>query len=183
MRRRLLAVIFLLLVIATACRNPFAPPEAGPARSGPLARQTDPDSTLANFRYAYERRDLDVYENCLASNFVFLYIDQDLTGQIEQVAVPRDGASGDLARTERLFRVFDAVSLDTWNVIAEPDDSTATGVVKRRRVNFHLSVQDLTGDFNFDEYQASGFARFTFEQSKTDNLWRIVTWEDQSFTQ
>ena len=101
-------------MIVISCQNPFAPAVIGPSRVVPIVKQTSPDSVLHNFKYAYEHHDIDVYENCLDKQFVFRYIDQDRTGQIEQVEIPRDGPSGDLARTERLFRLFDEITLDTW---------------------------------------------------------------------
>lgn len=170
----------LLYIAAVSCTNPFAPPEIPITRAGHIAAQIDPDSTLANFRLAYENRDLDIYENCLDVNFVFIYIDQTRTGEVERVSVPRDGTSGDLARTKALFKAFDAISLDTWNVITLPDTVTAEGTIKKRRVIFHLVVKDLSGNFNYEQLEASGFALFTFRQSRIDGLWRIVTWEDQS---
>ncbi len=168
------------LLLSLACQNPFAPTRIGPSRLTPIVRQTAPDSVLHNFKYAYEHNDIDVYENTLDEDFVFRYIDQDQTGQIEQVEVSRDGPSGDLARTERLFRVFDEILLDTWVPIFDRYEFPEGETWEVWRVYFNLSVKDLDGDFGFEFFEAVGIAEFKFRQSASDSLWRIVVWDDRS---
>ncbi len=172
-----LLVIALLLA---ACENPFAPAVVGPSRIVPIVRQTAPDSVLHNFRYAYEHRDIDVYENCLDEQFVFRYIDQDRTGQIEQVEISRDGPSGDLARTERLFRLFDEIKLETWVPVFDRREFPNNETWEVYRVYFNLSVKDLDGDFGFEFFEAVGIAEFKFRKSASDSLYRIVVWDDRS---
>jgi len=177
---RFVIVGLCVIAIFLACQNPFAPSQVGPSRVTPIVRQTSPDSVLHNFKYAYEHNDIDVYENCLDVDFVFRYIDQDQTGQIEQVEIPRDGPSGDLARTERLFRVFDEILLDTWVPIFDRYEYPNGETWEVWRVYFNLSVKDLNGDFGFEYYEAVGIAEFKFRQSRSDSLWRIVVWDDRS---
>lgn len=173
-------VISLALTIVQSCQNPFSPAVVGPSRVVPIVRQTAPDSVLHNFKYAYEHRDLDVYENCLDPDFVFRYIDHDRTGEIEQVEIPRDGPSGDLARTDKLFRLFDEITLDSWVPYFDRQEIVNDEVWEVWRVVFHLSVKDLDGDFNYEFYEAVGIAEFKFRRSKSDNLYRIVFWDDKS---
>jgi hypothetical protein len=176
-----------VIVVATAiafaiisCQNPFAPAVIGPSRVVPIVAQTAPDSVLHNFKYAYEHHDLDVYENCLDEQFIFRYVDQDRTGQIEQVEIPRDGPSGDLARTERLFSLFDEITLDTWVPIFDRQEFPQGETWDVWKVYFHLSVKDLNGDYGYEFYEAVGIAEFKFRKSKADNLYRIVFWDDMS---
>ena len=178
-------VLLLTLVSLLNCQNPFSPPVVGPGSFKPIARQTSPDSVLYNFKYAYEYRDLVVYENCLDKDFIFYYKDQDQYSQIGEVWWPvyRDGKSGDIYRTNGLFKVFDDIRLDTWIIIV-PGDSTEVDTLsgeiwKVRNVNFHLSLRDMTGDRNYEHLEASGFARFLFKKSE-DGWWRIVRWYDRS---
>lgn len=172
--------IALAAAIALGCQNLFAPTAVGPSRVVPIVRQTAPDSVLHNFRYAYEHRDIDLYENCLDEQFVFRYIDQDRTGQIEQVEIGRDGPSGDLARTERLFRLFDEIRFETWVPIFDRTEFPNGEVWPVYRVFFNLSVKDLDGDFGYEFFEAVGVAEFKFRQSPQDSLFRIVVWDDRS---
>lgn len=174
-------ILLLMVALAvSACENPFAPAVVGPSRIVPIVRQTAPDSVLHNLKYAYEHRDIDVYENCLDEQFVFRYIDQDRTGQIEQVEISRDGPSGDLARTERLFRLFDEIKLETWVPVFERQEFPNDEIWEVYRVYFNLSVQDLDGDFGYEFFEAVGIAEFKFRRSASDSLFRIVVWDDRS---
>jgi hypothetical protein len=173
-----------------SCVNPFAPTQAESRFLAPILSQKDPnDSTaaynvLANFKYAYENNDIDVYENCLDDDFVFIYIDQDRYGEIEIVEVPRDGLSGDIYRTRRLFEIFDEIRLDTWMPypLASEPDTYPNHIGETWQVwlvSFHLSLRDITGDYNYAQYEANGWASFKLRRS-TDEIMRIVSWEDQS---
>jgi hypothetical protein len=176
----LLFLISSLVALGFGCFNPFAPSVVGPGTIKPIAPQTDPDSVLHNFKYAYENRDSIVYENCLDKDFIFIYWDQSEVGEGEtEQTIPRDGKGGDLWVTRALFRVFDDIRLDTWIVIPAPD-SVGDEVWKKRNVTFHLSLRDTDGDYNFQHLEATGFAEFMFRQSQEDNLWRIVRWIDKS---
>ena len=184
------AATMIGLVASFSCTNPFAPTQAESRFLAPILAQNDPDDStaaanvLVNFKYAYENNDIDVYENCLDDDFVFIYIDQDRYGQIEVVEVPRDGISGDLYRTRRLFETFDEIRLDTWLPIRlqpEPDtDPDHTGETwEVWNVNFHLSLRDITGDYNYAQFEANGWAVFKFRRSQ-NGVMRIRVWEDQS---
>jgi len=187
----------ILLVLITGlslvtCSNPFAPPRAGPGSLAPIFPQNCsdcPDSVnaynvLANFKYAYENNDLDIYENCLDREFIFIYVDQDQQGNIETIEIPRDGISGDIYRTRGLFAAFNEIRLDTWLPARLAPDSSEfhNGEIwERWLVNFHLSLRDLSGAYDYQQYEALGLALFKIRKS-ADGYWRIVVWEDYSFT-
>lgn len=186
----LLSLAITGMAVFSSCINPFAPTQAESRFLAPIMSQKEPiDSVaaynvLANFKYAYENNDIDVYENCLDNDFVFTYIDQDRYGEIEVVEVPRDGMSGDLYRTRRLFEIFDEIRLDTWIPIRstpEPDtDPNHPGEIREVwNVNFHLSLRDITGDYNYAQYEANGWAVFKMKRA-ADEVMRIRVWEDQS---
>lgn len=170
-----------IVLLVAACRNPFTPAVVGPSQLVPIALQTSPDSVLANFKYAYEQRDIDVYENCLDEEFIFRYIDQDRTGQIEQVEIPLRGPSGDLERTRRLFQLFDEIRLDTWVPIFEREEQVGEETWQVWRVYFNLSVKDINGDYGYEFLEAVGIAEFKFRRSQSDDLYRIVFWDDKSY--
>lgn len=188
-RQRIYKVASIVLALLSAtligallsCQNPFTPAVIGPSLLVPIAKQTAPDSVLANFKYSYEQRDIDVYENCLDDQFIFRYIDQDRTGQIAEVEIPRDGPSGDLARTELLFKLFDEIRLDTWVPMFDREEQHGEETWQVWRVYFNLSVKDLDGDYGYEFFEAVGVAEFKFRQSPSDNLYRIVFWDDKSY--
>jgi len=175
-----LAMCMSAMLLSLACTNPFAPPEISGTGIIPIQPQTSVQAVLDNFRYAYENQDIDVYEALFDPAFVFEYFDPERVEGIEHVLVPRDGPSGDLERTRRLFAVFDDIRLPTWGVIDAFVDSSLSYTREVRRMSFRLSVRDLEGDFNYEAYEANGEALFYFRQSTEDGLWRIVRWEDLS---
>jgi hypothetical protein len=182
MMKKFFLLIILVLFSGLACYNPFSPPVVGPGFMVPIALQTDPDSVLQNFKYAYEYRDIITYENCLDKYFVFSYIDQEkYTGELIEVEVPRDGASGDIDRTKGVFKFFDDIRFETWEVFPLPSeyDSSFREERKVRQVNFHLVLRDIDGDYGYEHLEATGFALFKFRRSE-DGYWRIVYWKDNS---
>jgi hypothetical protein len=179
MVKKFFLLIILVLFSGLACYNPFSPPVVGPGFMVPIALQTDPDSVLQNFKYAYEYRDIITYENCLDKQFVFYYIDQDnQTGEIREWPVSRDD---DISRTSGVFKVFDDIRFESWEVFPLPSeyDSSFQEERKIRQVNFHLVLRDIDGDFNYEHLEATGFALFKFRRSE-DGFWRIVYWKDNS---
>ena len=180
MTRKSLPVIFLVIMTAVSCVNPFSPASVDPSGLKPILEQDSVGAVLQNFKYAYEHNDIDVYEDCLDPSFVFRYTDQNLAGEIETIEIPRDGPSGDLERTSRLFDFFDEIRLDNW-----VPDSIGTEDVGGEQwpvysVFFQLSVRDIDGDFGGESFEAVGIAEFKFRRSVVDGLWRIVFWEDRS---
>jgi hypothetical protein len=169
--------VFSLVV---GCSNPFAPPNIGPRGGAPIKPLTSPENVLDNLVYAYEQRDIDVYETLLDPDFVFVYFDPDRIEGIETVVVPRDGPSGDLERTRRLFRVFDEIRIPVFDTTATSVDSSGPRVLQMRRVAFQLTLRDLSGDFGYESFEASGDAMFWFGRSASGGLWHIVRWEDLS---
>ncbi len=167
-------------ICALSCQNPFSPASVDPSGVKPIVSQTDPASVLHNFKYAYEHNDIDVYEKCLDPSFTFQYTDQNLAGDIEVVEIPRDGPSGDLERTRRLFTFLDEIKLETWQPMPYGSEVVGDDTLKVYRVYFQLSVRDVDGDFGGQTFEAFGIALFKFRQSTIDDLWRIVFWEDQS---
>lgn len=178
-RRAKLCILHLAFcILLCGCFNPFSPSVTAPGVLKPIARQVDPDSVLYNFRYAYENRDSLVYENCLDQEFFFKYWDQTAAGVGEvETGFPR---SEDIQVTKDLFRFFDDIRLDRWSVEQVADTVVGDETWKRRNVSFDLLVWDTNGDYNYQYYQASGRAEFSFRRSAKDNMWRIVHWVDRS---
>jgi len=172
--------LLLVLGLVLACTNPFSPPEISGTGISPIRQQTSIRAVLDNFRYAYENRDIDVYENLLDPDFVFSYFDPEHIEGIDRVLVPRDGPSGDVERTRRMFTVFDDIRLPTWDSISAYVDTTMPYPREVQRMAFRLVVRDLDGDYRYESIEANGDALFYFRQTPKDGLWRIVRWEDLS---
>lgn len=177
---RVAAGLFLAVGVISGCTNPFSPPEIGGAQLAPILQQTSVSAVLNNFRYAYENRDIDVYENVLDPDFVFFYFDPERIEGIDRVLVPRDGPAGDLERTRRMFEVFDDIRLPTWDSAGAYIDTLMSYPREVRRIAFRLEVRDLDGDFNYESIEANGDALFYFRRTPSDGLWRMVRWEDLS---
>ena len=66
-----LGLLMAGLICCVSCFNPFAPTQADPRFLAPILPQNDESDSvaaahvLANFKYAYENNDIDVYEICL----------------------------------------------------------------------------------------------------------------------
>jgi hypothetical protein len=166
--------------LAASCSNPFNPPITGVGESRPIAPQISPDSTLANFHYSYEYRDIDTYDNCLDEEFVF--VDPNTTDGID-ARYDKYGPHGDLARTAGLFAAFDEIRLDPWGIVVQPDTVWENGeTMAVRNVTFRLSVRDLDGNFGYAAYEASGYAVFIVRRSSQDQQWRVFRWIDRSAT-
>jgi hypothetical protein len=165
-----------ICILFLSCFNPFSPSVIGPGALKPIAPQVDPDSVLYNFKYAYENRDSVVYENCLDEDFKFTYWDQLKVG--DAIEETEFGQSQDLKATNNLFRTFEDIRLDKWKVDSLPDMTVGEELWKARKVEFHLSVWDIDGEYQ--NMEANGFAEFYFRRSDQDNLWRIVHWIDNS---
>lgn len=178
--RGLAGLTVAVVTLVCGCSNPFSPPNVGPSGGLPIEELTSPENVLKNLVYAYEQRDIDIYEQLIDFDFVFVYFDPERLEGIETVIVPRDGPSGDLERTRRLFRVFDEIRLPVFSITESSVDSTVQPPVQLRRVAFQLTVRDLDGDFGYESFEASGDALFTIAQSPADGLWRVIRWDDLS---
>jgi hypothetical protein len=169
-----------VLALVCSCSNPFSPPNVGPSGGLPIEELTSPENVLKNLVYAYEQRDYDIYEQLIDFDFVFVYFDPERLEGIETVIVPRDGPSGDLERTRRMFRVFDEIRLPVFGTTDVWIDSTVQPPIAMRRVAFQLTVRDLDGDFSFESFEATGDVLFSLARSSADGLWRIIRWDDLS---
>jgi hypothetical protein len=178
--KKIASILPFIFTLVLACVNPFSPASIDPSGVKPILEQDSVGAVLQNFKYAYEHNDIDVYEDCLDPSFVFRYTDQNLAGEIEVVEIPRDGPSGDLERTSRLFEFFDEIRLGVWRPQHTRTDTVGTEIWEVYSVFFQLSVRDIDGDFGNESFEAVGIADFSFRQSPTDGLWRIVFWEDRS---
>ena len=160
----------LLSVVSTAllpssCLNPFAPGlDTSPAASS--CDQTTIDGVFQCFQNAYTFRDTTAYGQLLDGTFIFVYRDYELGIDITW------GRDEEMRVTYGLFQ--NAQKLDLiWNnfVTRTESDTTATAV---RSFNLTVTYNPSSID------RVDGYANVTFGRHRTDDLWKIILWRDES---
>ena len=166
---RVLTAVLLAVTVSTAGCNPFAPSLGeGDAFGDLLGDARTVEGFFTNFRFAYELRDLSLYEPLIDSAFVFVYTDFD-TG------IEREwGFSQELESTRRLFENAALVQLQ-WNQIISVqalEDNTRTAVVR----SFNLIIGLEGGDV----FRGDGNVNFLLVRRDTTQAWRLRRWRDES---
>ncbi len=170
-----LGLVGFMAVVGWSCLNPFAPTlDKSNLAADLITDQSSPEEVLTNFKYAYIFRDSLLYADLLDSSFVFQYFDPDQGASGIFVSWTRET---DLKATGRLLRTFDAVNLEWLNTINPDTLRNDTGTIES--ISFSRSFQLNLASSGF-QFSVSGFALFTFRQSKADDRWRIVLWVDKS---
>lgn len=159
----------LLLLLLTACFNPFAPQLEQNSGTGlRLTEQRSPEEVLENFIYAYTLKDSLVYDNLLDSSFVFVYFDPNLGSSGLFASWNRDV---ELKTTGRLFRNFETLNLVWDTTIYEFKEAETAELGK----TLHLHLFGSRGEYNL-----TGNAIFNLRRSPYDQKWRITRWKDES---
>lgn len=161
--------VLLAATVGTVGCNPFAPSLGeGDAFGDLLGDARTVEGFFTNFRFAYELRDLSLYEPLIDSSFVFVYTDFD-TG------IEREwGFSQELESTRRLFENAALVQLQ-WNQIISVqavEDNTRTAVVR----SFNLIIGLEGGDV----FRGDGNVNFLLVRKDTTQAWRLRRWRDES---
>jgi hypothetical protein len=164
-------VVGLLLAAAlgVAACNPFAPAkEEGDPFNTLQGDPTTIEGFFANFKNAYELRDISLYEPLLDSTFTFVYFDFD--AQVER----RWGFAQELASTRSLFQSADLIQL-RWNQIimqSEAPDGEQARVVR----SFNLLISLAEGE----DFRGSGNVNFRLVRSDSTDTWKLARWRDES---
>jgi hypothetical protein len=160
--------LFLVCVLCAGC-NPFAPAlEEGNPFGDLLGDPTTIEGFFANFRNAYELRDLSLYEPLLDSAFIFVWHDFD-------AQVDREwGFTQDLETTRRLFQNSSGIRLQ-WNQIITSDELVP--LLQSRIVrSFNLTVTLEQGDV----FRTDGNVNFHLVRIDSLSSWRLKRWRDES---
>ena len=157
-----------ILGCAASC-NPFAPAIGeGDAFGDLLGDSRTVEGFFTNFRYAYELRDLSLYEPLIDSSFVFVY--RDFAAGIER----EWGFSQELESTRRLFENAIMVQLQ-WNQVISLqvlENNTRTAVVR----SFNLTIGLEGGEV----FRGDGNVNFSLVRMDTTQAWRLRRWRDES---
>ncbi len=165
----MLRVAVPLLVLLSGGCNPFAPALGeGDAFGDLLGDPTTVNGFFANFRNAYELRDLSLYEPLIDSLFVFEYTDFD-------AGIERQwNFAQELESTRRLFLNATAVQLQ-WNQVisrAISDENRQARIVR----SFNLTVV-LDGG---EALRGDGNVNFLLVRQDSTSAWRLQWWRDES---
>ena len=192
-RRLLLGVTGMLLTLFTvSCDNPFRPNMRKQTETPAAATADSPTQLLLNLEDAYNRRDIDLYKECLHPAFRFVLISSESNDV--GVDMDADGVSDDwwdydveVRYHENLFGygsgdglIPPPVSIDLDLQIPPEDawmldnqDSELDQIV----IPCYFDLR-LTYTGNYQDITASGYSLFFVTQ--TDGVWTISRWQDQS---
>lgn len=162
--------VFILIVLAAGCDNPFAPRlDTSPSGTGSiLGDQTQVEGVFQNFKQAYAFRDSTIYGQLLAPNFIFIYRDYEKGADVFW------GRDEDIRTTYGLFQNVQRLDL-VWNtIISSSVESDSLRVTILR--NFNLTVTFSASDV----VRVDGYANWTLERSNIGDIWRITRWRDES---
>ncbi len=161
--------IGILLAGAWGGCNPFAPAlEDMDVWSALAGDPRTVDGFFKRFQYAYEVRDISLYETLLDSSFVFIYY--DFNAQIER----QWGFAQELRVTRRLFDESSLIRLQ-WNQRIAQDvipEQTKARVVR----SFSLTVALQNGEV----FRGDGNVNFLLARPDTLSPWRLLRWRDES---
>ena len=160
--------VMVLPFLFAAC-NPFAPAIGEGDPFGDLLG--DPktiEGYFANFRNAYELRDLSLYEPLIDSSFVFIYTDFD-TG------IEREWGFGqELETTRRMFESVVEVQLQWNQMISRQVFEDGKRAIAVR--SFNLAIGLNSGEV----FRGDGNVNFLLTRADTTRAWRLLRWRDES---
>ncbi|MDE2771119.1 MAG: hypothetical protein OXI44_08130 [Bacteroidota bacterium] len=159
----------MVLPFLFAACNPFAPAIGEGDPFGDLLG--DPktiEGYFANFRNAYELRDLSLYEPLIDSSFVFIYTDFD-TG------IEREWGFGqELETTRRMFESVVEVQLQWNQIISRQVFEEGKRAIAVR--SFNLGIGLNSGEV----FRGDGNVNFLLTRADTTRAWRLLRWRDES---
>ena len=154
-------ILLCAVLLSTGCMNPFAP-QLGEAGGSQVPDASTVGGMLELFRYSYITKDSLYYSQLLDSSFVFQYYDAD-NARYDQWY-----RSTDLKATASIFRNFEVIDLNWYNIPQEDYDFYYEDSLKQILINFNLTL---------DNVLIYGFARFDCYK-KTGSAFKIVAWKD-----
>ena len=154
-------ILTMMLTILVGCVNPFAP-ELGESEASGIPDASSIGGMLELFEYAYNTKDSLIYSQLLDSSFVFQYYD------VNNSRYDQWYRSTDLKATGGLFRNFEVVDLNWYNLPPEDWNFSHEDSLKQIFVNFNLTL---------DNTVLYGFARFDCFK-KPGSTFKITAWKD-----
>jgi hypothetical protein len=184
-----IAIIALIMLMITACENPFNPSSNDVNTSTDFTPNDEPTDLLRNLEDSYRQKNLDLYKYCLAEDFRF----QLISTEVSDIGIDLDndgfaddewGFQEEIQYHENLFESGssdgqypppDQIDLSFGG---EPiiDDDTEDG-----HEGWKILSSYFTLNLRFDDgsnLSALGYVRFYLKP--IDGEWKIAIWRDES---
>ncbi len=188
MNTRYKIFILLALMLLLGCENPFNPTSHNNNPTDFQPNTTIPQ-LLRNLEDAYSQKNLDLYEYCLAEDFIF----QLISSEVEEIGIDlnNDGVNdeywGFQQEIEYHRNLFESGSTDgqypppdqiSLSFPGEPiiDDDFEEGHEGWKIVSTYFTL-NLTF-LNSTNISALGYARFYLKPVNEE--WKIAVWRDES---
>ncbi len=139
-----------------------------------------PENVIYNLELAYNKRDINLYKQCLSPQFTFYFNPIDVGNDADGYIIPSSwGYEEDWTATQNMFtRAYDISMQLPEHLIDDPPDGATTYTAENITVSLLVMVNADNGfianrgtlEFNFETYDSNG---------KT--YWRIKDWRDFTY--
>jgi len=181
--KRLYPIILIVLVAVSGClKNPFdtrgSQQPAG--TTGTWETPATPEVMITNLVYAYNEKNIQNYQDCFDSAFVFSAYEDSIEAEAQGngYLFQNWDKAVEVTTTENIFTTFSQNGnyLDlTMSISSDnPDNIGDTLAVLYRNYTLTIIKSD---SLQIDTTMAEGLASFTLNQSSL-NLWTICLWEE-----
>ncbi len=143
--------------------------------SGPPYALTEPKYVLADVEYAFNHRDIELLDKCLADNFVFYFNPADVGDTVGDYRIPESWTKTDfLAASKNLFDQAYSISLNIdWEGIGSPASDGTEFYASNVQFDFTVMTDAING------YYATGYFNFSFRKLNS-GTWRLIRWWDHT---
>jgi hypothetical protein len=165
---KILTGIFLFVLIAYSCTNPFAPRFDAELDSGgpPISDQTTIEGVFQNFQYAYTFKDTLIYGNLITGDFTFTYRDYENGFDVTW------GRDEEMRTTNGLFQNSQRLDLIWNNIVLSTIDSLDASIVRSFNLNITFNPTDVV--------RIDGRVNVALKQDPVSKKWRMTRWLDES---
>jgi hypothetical protein len=178
LRLALLIIVIIGAFAAAGCIFSPEPPDEGPGED-PVVPDS-PENVIYNLEIAYNKRDINLYKQCLSPQFTFYFNPIDVGNDVNGYEIPTSwGYEEDWTATQNMFTF--AYDISMWlpaNDIGTPPDGASSYNVDNISVSLLVMVDADNG------FIANlGTVEFTFEtyDSNGKTYWRVKDWRDFTF--
>lgn len=162
-------ILIVFLMISGGCWNPFDP-QRQESTSTPDQFATK-EAVISTFILAYNTQNLDLYEQCLSEDFIFVFDPLDRSA-LDSLGL-RDESWGKTREVENTRKIFSgAESINLAFTVTDEIDLDGQGKTYLLRQLMLLTVL-----FSDQIYIIDGNVRFTIKELSKEN-WKIILIED-----
>ena len=159
--------IFCILLILSACTNPFAPKlNDKDFNQSLLGDQKTVEGFFKNFKYAYQFKDTLVFGKLLADDFTFIFRDYNLG--IDKTW----GRSEEMVSTWGLFQGTNSADLNWNEAVQTIGDSLVLDISRSFSLNIEFNPSDIV--------RIHGRANLRLKRNSAEDEWKMSIWRDES---